>query len=94
MTVCGHKADGVCVMGKCPYVKVCTTTVWDKTPQKPITNEEWLRSCTTEELAGAIYEWHSLGHARGVIGRKLDSITTVVEWLKEMRDEYSHTDDI
>ena len=31
MTVCGiSKADGVCVMGKCPYVKVCSQAEWDK----------------------------------------------------------------
>ncbi len=83
MTVCGEKMSGVCIVGKCPYVKVCTTTVWDKTPQKPITNEERLRSCTAEELAGMIYEWHTKGYARGKNGLKLDSITRVVEWLKQ-----------
>ena len=31
MTVCGIKrADGVCVMGKCPYIKLCCNTVWDR----------------------------------------------------------------
>lgn len=49
---------------------------------KPMINEEWLRICTTEELAGAIYEWYTLGYTRGKNGKKLNSITEVVEWLK------------
>ena len=47
------------------------------------TNEEMLRGCTFEEMAGAIYEWYSLGYTRGKNGKKLNSITEVVEWLKE-----------
>ena len=38
MTVCGNKATGVCVMGKCPYFKLCNKVVWDKTPHKQPTN--------------------------------------------------------
>ena len=86
MTVCGiAKADGVCVMGECPYIKMCCPAVWDKSG-KPMTNEEWLRSATFEELAGAIYEWHSAGYTRGKNGKKLNSITEVVEWLKEKHE--------
>lgn len=48
-----------------------------------LTNEEWLRSATFEELAGAIYEWYTLGYTRGKNGVKLNSITEVVEWLKQ-----------
>lgn len=51
------------------------------------TNEEWLRSATFEELAGAIYEWYTLGYTRGKNGVKLNSITEVVEWLKEKHGE-------
>ena len=47
------------------------------------TTEEWLRSATFEELAGAIYEWYTLGYTRGKNGVKLNSITEVVEWLKQ-----------
>ena len=54
---------------------------------KPMTNEEWLRSATFEELAGAIYEWYTLGYTRGKNGKKLNSITEVVEWLKEIYKE-------
>ena len=50
---------------------------------KPMTNEENLRSCSTEDLAGAIYEWYSLGFTRGKNGKKLNSVTEVVEWLKQ-----------
>ena len=52
----------------------------------PLTNEGFARTCTTEELAGAIYEWYTLGYTRGKNGVKLNSITEVVEWLKEKHD--------
>lgn len=51
---------------------------------KPMTNEEWLRSATFEELAGAIYEWHSAGYTSGRVGLGLNPVTEVVEWLKEI----------
>ena len=47
------------------------------------TNEEWMRSATFEELAGAIYEWHTKGYARGRLEVDLNPITEVVEWLKQ-----------
>ena len=52
----------------------------------PQTNEEMLRGCTFEEMAGAIYEWYTIGYTRGKNGVKLNSITEVVEWLKEKHD--------
>ena len=55
-------------------------------PKKPQTNEEWLRSATFEEMAGAIYEWHSAGYTKGRIGLPLNPITEIVEWLKEKHD--------
>ena len=51
-----------------------------------LANEEWLRSATFEELAGAIYEWYSQGHIEGKVGKQLSSVTRVVEWLKEKND--------
>ena len=51
-----------------------------------LTNEEWLRSATFEELAGAIYEWHTKGYARGRLEVDLNPITEVVEWLKEKHE--------
>lgn len=50
------------------------------------TNEEWLRSATFEELAGAIYEWHTKGYARGRLEVDLKPITEVVEWLKQQHN--------
>ena len=51
MTVCGiQHADGICVMGKCPYVKKCCPAVWDKSGE-PQTNEEWFCQLSTEEKA-------------------------------------------
>ena len=52
-----------------------------------MTKEEWLRSATFEEIAGAIYEWYSQGHIEGKFGKQLSSATRVVEWLKETHDE-------
>jgi len=53
---------------------------------EPLTNEEYIRSCTFEELAGAIYEWHSAGYTTGRVGLPLNSITGIVEWLKEKHE--------
>ena len=54
MTVCGEKVTGVCVAGKCPYFKRCHPVVWDKYGKiKPQTNEEYIHSLNTEQLA----EW-------------------------------------
>lgn len=51
------------------------------------TNEEMLRGCTFEEMAGAIYEWYSQGHIEGKVGKQLSSVTRVVEWLKEKHEQ-------
>ena len=53
---------------------------------EPMTNEQWLRSATFEELAGAIYEWHSAGYTSGRVGLGLNPITEIVEWLKEKHE--------
>ena len=51
MTICGIKnADGVCVMGECPYFKKCCPVVWDKS-KAPTTNEEYIKALDTEQLA-------------------------------------------
>ena len=54
---------------------------------KPLTNEEYIRSCSFDELAGAIYEWYSAGYTTGRVGLPLNSITGIVEWLKEKHHE-------
>lgn len=59
MTVCGiQHADGVCVMGKCPYVKMCCPAVWDKRKSEPMTNENWFISLSTEEKVSALLMLH------------------------------------
>ena len=79
MTVCGNKLSGVC--GACTLVNICRN---NEIANLPKSNIEWMREASFEELAGAIYEWHSLGYTRGKNGKKLNSITEVVEWLKEI----------
>ena len=54
-----------------------------------VTNEEYFRSCTFDELAGEIYEWYSAGYTTGRVGLPLNSITEIVEWLKEKHNEMS-----
>lgn len=58
-------------------------THFDKNENIVLTNEDLLRSGTTEELAGKIYAWHTKGYARGNNGLPLNSITEIVEWLKQ-----------
>ena len=55
----------------------------EKKLKENMTNEEYIRSCSFEELAGAIYEWYSAGYTTGRVGLPLNSITGIVEWLKE-----------
>ena len=77
----------------CKFVEDCVDYGWDgcrkftPKPSEPMINEEWLRSATFEELAGAIYEWYSLGYSMGKRGKKLNPITEVVGWLKEPHKE-------
>lgn len=52
------------------------------TGELEMTNEDYIRSCTFEELAGEIYEWYSAGYTTGRVGLPLNSITEIVEWLK------------
>lgn len=66
----------------CKFVEDCVDYGWDgcrkftPAPSKPITNEEWLRTATTEQLAEEIYEcvmthpWHI-------------SKEVILEWLKQ-----------
>ena len=83
MTVCGIKhADGVCVMGKCPHIKTCCPVVWDKSG-KPLTNEEWFCSLSTEEKARWIAE-EKLCRCYFIFPSMEEAIQDVMEWLKEM----------
>ena len=77
----------------CKFQEDCVDYGWQgcrkftHNQRKPMTNEEYLRSCSFEELAGAIYEWYSLGFTRGKNGKKLNSVTEIVGWLKEIHKE-------
>ena len=56
MTVCGEKVTCICVAGKCPHIKRCCPVVWDKYgKQKPKTNEEYMQTCSSDELANTIF---------------------------------------
>ena len=50
--------------------------------ERNMTNEEWLRSATTEQLAKIIYElmWHKEKYPELCVYPVVDS---VVEWLKQ-----------
>ena len=86
------KEHGICAKCKksvgCPYaddrIKGCKKFVLED--ELELTNEEYIRSCTFEELAGEIYEWHSAGYTTGRVGLLLNSITGIVEWLKEKHE--------
>ena len=70
---CEMRMGDSCTLGSpCPH-------------QKPMTNEEWLKQCTTEQLA----EWMVMLQLVGVYPIKRGSIDTemfiadTVEWLKQ-----------
>lgn len=77
----------------CKFVEDCVDYGWDgckkftPKPSEPMTNEEFMRSCSADELAGTIYEWYTLGYTRGKNGKKLNSVTEIVGWLKEKHKE-------
>lgn len=81
MTVCGNKLSGVC--GACTLVNICRN---NEIANLPKSNIEWMREASLEELAGAIYEWHSAGYTKGRVGLGLNPITEVVEWLKQPKE--------
>lgn len=102
MTVCGIKqADGVCVMGKCPYIKMCCTAVWDKRKSEPQTNEEWFCSLPTEEKAKMLgrvsfcdFCPHQLsehcawttGYSEGCVYGNKENEELWLTWLKEKHE--------
>ena len=86
MTVCGIKhADGVCVMGKCPYVKKCCPAVWDKSGE-PMTNEEYLRTANVNDMARCIATklLELARHEYGIYD--VVDYATIFEWLKEKHE--------
>ena len=90
MTVCGEKLSGVCVMGKCPYFKRCCPVVWDKTPYKPQTNDEWRKTCSAEEFAEEIVnlakdDFKKLREYYWLIAN--DDKDALMIWLKEKHND-------
>lgn len=72
---------------KLSHIDICTLgSPCPNQRSTPMTNEEWLRSATFEEMAGTLYEWYSQGHIEGKVGKQLSSVTRVVEWLKQPHD--------
>ncbi len=95
MTVCGNKMTGVCAMGKCPYIKACNSTVWDKSPHKRMSNEEWLRQASTEELAewikAVIENCRDCGRSKKIFMTDCPfgkyCAYDVIDWMKEVHKE-------
>ncbi len=84
MTVCGNKISGVCVMGKCPYVKICSPAEWDK--GEPMTNEEYIHSLNTEQFAWLISVIVGNAIAKHDNGIDDDIKTEYwIDWLKRER---------
>lgn len=50
---------------------------------EPLTNEEWLRQASTEELADVIADFYLLGYTHGHNGTDIKSRQMWIEWLKE-----------
>lgn len=93
MTICGIKnADGVCVMGECPYIKKCCPVVWDKS-KVPTTNEEYIKALDTEQLADVLLHIADSCYWEGFFKGKDDDDyyddeyclinQNIVEWLKQ-----------
>lgn len=89
MTVCGIKhADGVCVMGKCPYVKKCCPAVWDKSGKVEMTNEEWFCALPTEVKATFLAIQMRLGvEFYRTDDERYQDHDWWVEWLKQPHRE-------
>ena len=91
MTVCGIKhADGVCVMGECPYIKKCCPAVWDKSGEIEQTNEEWFCGLSTEEKAEWLSKHLHCGDCdienRVCAGTYSGCKETLIKWLKEKHE--------
>jgi hypothetical protein len=92
MTVCGEKVTGVFIVAKCPHFKRCCPAVWDKYGKiKPKTNEEWLKSLDTEQLAewlrGVYWHCHEIDCKHCNYPWRCMEKGDIVEWLKQ-----PHTD--
>lgn len=92
MSVCGEKPSGVCVMGKCPYIKLCCPIIWDKYGKIDNTNKGWIQSATTEQLADWIVDIVFNNNFKKNISQNgyinMHSYKTeVIEWLNSKHDK-------
>lgn len=86
MTVCGEKVTGVCVAEKCQHFKRCCPTVWDKYGKiKPLTNEEWIKSANTEQLAEAITDFIK----RMANAEEVELNTNKVAWVRWLKQPHT-----
>ena len=51
--------------------------------RKPRTNEEWLRTLTTEQLADVLSDFYLMGVSHGINGMDITPRTKWVAWLKQ-----------
>ena len=88
MTICGEKVTGVCVAAKCPHFKRCCPIIWDKYGRiKPQTNEEYLHSLNTEQLAewlrGVYWHCHEIDCEHCNYPWRCMEKGDIVLWLKQ-----------
>ena len=73
----------------CKFVEDCVDYGWDSckkfTPKQSVvqTNEEWLRSASTEQLADVIADFYLLGYTNGYNETDIAPKKKWVEWLKQ-----------
>ena len=83
MTVCGNSLNGVC--GSCEHLQACRNSELDKVP---ITNEEWIHTLNTEQLAEWLFEHADCKGCecnKDLCYQGYDCCKLVfVEWLKEV----------
>ena len=77
----------------CKFVEDCVDYGWEdckkftQKPSEPMTNEEWLRSATTEQLADAFFDYRYINatpRQRLWLSASEDFIKCgIMEWLKQ-----------
>ena len=76
----------------CKFQENCVDYGWQDCkkftpkPSEPMTNEEYLKSCNTEQLADVIADFYLLGFTHGYNQMDITSRTKWTEWLKEIHE--------
>ena len=76
MTVCGHSFCGLC--GSCEHLQVCRNSELAKVP---MTNEEWIHSLSTEQLAEILVCMAEDKSETKTVHK--ENVGKCVEWLKQ-----------